>query len=325
MRPTLAAVAVLAVLVLSPPARAGSPAAAGGPDKLDLHFHFQKGQTYHLIPTVEEKSTQVVDGEDQVTTNTVVLGQTLEVLSVNDDGSATIKVTFGPTATKNEGPQSTYAFDSTDPPKDLPMPAVGLALVVGKSYTVTMTPAGEIVKMEGVDALIETMVGALPDDEEIRASMRESLGHQFGEDALKELLANITAPFPGKPVAVGDSWTQKVTHTRGMPRITETTYTLAERSNGVATVKVNATMKPDPDAEPVKSGPMSMRHTVEGTETGTYKLDEATGFILEGEIEHNLHGDVILSNVPGRDGDLTIPTTVEIKVTIKGSLDRPKE
>ena len=303
----VAVAAVLALVVLLP--RSATCAAA---DKIELRFRFEEGKSYKLTVTMKQEIVQWLNGEEQETAHTMSIGETLNVKDVDEAGTATVEVTFGPISVKMKGPMGTIEYNSDDPPDEVALPAKAFAAMLGQGFTLKMTPTGRVTDIQGVDKMFEAIFEAIDIPEgPMMDSVAEGLKQQFGDEALKEMMEKMTAVFPDKPVAIGDSWSQKVTLATGFPAIMENTWTLADRKDGVATINVESTFKPNPEGEPMKIGPMTMRFRLKGSQKGTFKLDEATGWFVEGELTQKMAGDVTMKGMPGQTEEMTVPMTIE--------------
>jgi hypothetical protein len=125
------------------------------------------------------------------------------------------------------------------------------------------------------------------------------------------MMEKMTAVFPDKPVAIGDSWSQKDTLTTGFPAIVENTWTLTDRKDGVATINVESTFKPNPEGEPMKIGPVTTGFRLKGSQKGIFKLDESTGWFVEGELTQKMSGEVTMKGIPGQTKEMSVPMIIE--------------
>lgn len=281
-------------------------------DRIELKFRFEEGKSYKLQVTMEMEIVQWIEGEEQETTQTIGIGETLHVKEVDADGTATIELTFGPMSIKMKGPMGTIEYNSEDPPDEVALPAKAFAAMLGQGFTLKMTPTGRVTDIQGVDKMFEAIFEAIDIPEgPMMDSVVEGLKQQFGDEALKEMMEKMTAVFPDKPVAIGDSWSLKATLATGFPVIMENTWTLTDRKDGVATINVESTFKPNPEGEPMKIGPMTMRFRLKGSQKGTFKLDEATGWFIEGELTQKMAGEVTMKGIPGQTEEMSVPMTIE--------------
>ncbi len=311
MKHTLVLLAVVAVLALSVTASAGDE-----PGKLDLRLHFEKGQTFRC--TVTWKSTQLEwQGMIEVErTESSEATQTLEVLAVDEEGVATIKVTIDRTAFKREDQSGVMEYDSEHPPDEAPLWALHDQAMIGRSYTLKVSPNGEVLEVEGGDAIREAVTDALPEDETLRARITDQVMRNVTDKALKDKLWRVFLPGfrPDEPVAVGDSWAPIPLQRK----IVKNTCTLASCEDGIATVVYEGDIESDPDPEPIKEGPLTIRwKKTTGRVNGTGRINEQTGMILEAQVDATFEREYVVSGKPNAEGEMSIPVTIEVTVTLK--------
>lgn len=281
-------------------------------DKVELRFRFEEGKSYKLLVTVEQNIVMWIEGEEQEINQTIGIGETFNVKKVDADGTATIEVTFGSMSMKMDGPTGQFDYDSEDPPEEIPLPARGFAAMVGQGFTMKMTPDGQVKELSGVGEMLEKIVESLELSEgPMKDMIVEGIKNHFGDKALKEMMEQMLGGFPGKPVGIGDSWSQELTLTMGFPMTIENTCTLIDRKDGVATIKVESTIKPNKDAPPMKIGPMTMKYDLKGTQKGTFKLDEATGWFVGGEMKQKMSGEMTMKGVADQDEEVSLPMLID--------------
>jgi len=292
--------------------------AAAGDEKVELKYRFEAGKTYTLLMTVEQQIVTWINEVEQEVNQTIGIGETFEVKSIADDGTATIVVTFGPMSLKSEGPMGKIEYDSENPPKDVPLPARAFATMLDQHFTMKMTPEGRVTEIRGMDVMFDKILESLELPEgPMKDSMIKSMKKQFGDQAIKEMLENFTGLMPDKPVGVGDAWSQKMALTTMFPSIIENTCTLTERKDGVATIAVDSTIKPNADAPPLTMGPMKMTYKLKGSQKGTFKLDEATGWFVSGKMTQKMSGEMVIEGTPGDAEKRSLPMSMESVITFK--------
>jgi hypothetical protein len=250
----------------------------------------------------------------------VGVGYTMSVDDVDADGAMTIATRYESVTFRQKGPAGTTEYDSAKPPKVVPPSAKGFAVLPGLAFRMTVTPAGTVKSVEGLDEMLAEIVRRLELPEgPARASMLKALGEQFGEAAMKQNLQNLFAIYPPGPVAVGETWGRKVVVSRGFPMLIDATYTLKGRSAGVAEVAMDAKLLPVADAGPVELGTGKMTYALTGEQHGTARLDEATGWTRSLTTEQDVSGTLSL-DTPG-DKDAAIPISVKSKVVVEPIAD----
>lgn len=313
MKHTLVLLTVLALLALSVTANAGDE-----PEKVDLRLHLEKGQTYRC--TVSSDSTQVQwHGMAEVErTESSKTTQTLEVLAVDEEGVAAIKVTTDRTAFKSEDQSGVIEYDSEHPPDEMPWWTIGHATMIGRAYILKVSSTGEVLEVEGGDAIRKAVMDALPEDETLRAQIVNQVMRNVTDEALKERLQLLFPPGlrADEPVAVGDSWAPENPIPLEM-MIIKNTYTLASREDGIATVVYEGAIESDPDAEPRTEGPVTVRVKMTGKVKGTSRIDEQTGLIIESQAGATFEGEYLVSGMPDAEGEMSMPVTIELTATLK--------
>jgi hypothetical protein len=307
---------VIAILAFSSLLRPDIGQAAD--EKIELKFRLAKGETYGLKATIKQEIVQWVQDAEQKTTLTMGVGETLNVKDVDAQGTMTVQVEIASMSVKMKGEQAEVEYDSENPPEEVALPAKLFAAMVGQSFTMKLTPQGHVSELTGVDQMLQKVFDAIEvPDPQMKEAVLADLKRQFGDAALGEMMERTMAIFPDKPVGVGDSWTQTMTLNTGFPSITENTWTLTGRKDGVATVEVKSTLKPNEKAAPMKMGPFSMTFDLSGTQTGTFKLDEATGWFVGGTITQDISGEMSVTGAPDTQGEIKVPMTIQGVTTIE--------
>jgi hypothetical protein len=320
MRTALALIAVLAVSFLLTPGTG-----AGAEEKAALKLHFEKGQELTLTTSVAETTTTWWNDEEGQLENTTSMTTLLDVTGVDDDGTATMKVTIKSIALKSDSGRWSYDYDSENPPDEVPPPAAAFAAIVGKSFTMRLTAGGEVAGFEGVDKMLEETQSTLPSDERRRRWGSDRLARSFSEEALKQTFDGIFGFLPDEPVAVGDSWTRTIAVDHGIPVTAEEKYTLTERKDGTATITLEGKLKPQENAAPRRMGRGTVKHDVTGTEKGTLTVDEAAGCVFKSAITEKLEGKITMSGFRGDNTERSTDVKSEATITVETKQQPEKE
>ena len=225
----------------------------------------------------------------------IEMGFTQKIESVDADGTATATITIKDLKVdiinKNE---PTFTFNSQDE-KDKTAP---LAKLLGQSYTIELTPAGQVKVLDTKAALASvTSVYEKKLAESILAAKSITQRHQ------------VPALPPGKAsgLSVESTWNQIVPSPPGLlaPKSYEKIYTLSDIDNDIVTIQMVA----NEGGEPVKdgggqaAGGMGMFAKMFDNEddyTGTLKLNIATGEVLLSQ--ETLVSSYLAEEIP-KDGD----------------------
>ncbi|RYY99893.1 MAG: hypothetical protein EOO11_03510 [Chitinophagaceae bacterium] len=147
----------------------------------------------------------------------------------------------------------------------------------GKAFTMKVNREGQVVSIEGLQQMAESVINSMGLPEEARAGAMQGFTQQFNDETLKETFSQSFNIFPNRPVKVGDSWTRTFSGQRS-PMNTKTTYTVKaiEGDNVVLDAKSDVTL----------TGQQEMK----GIQTGTMRVDGKTGLVLNGEVNLALNG-----------------------------------
>jgi hypothetical protein len=194
---------------------AGMAAAAQAQDEYILRYkHPEAGDAITLHTTSHVVGTlQGLGVGGQKMTQKVQQWMKGECLEVNEDGVATVHLTFERFAMDLNVGGRHVTFDSAAAPSSQPdkedpaQPAVRKILAgmfSGKGLTATVTSEGRCLKIEGMDEILEGMKD-MPGNEQVAKLFKESMT----EDALADDWFSNTTWLPKKPVRVGDVWSSE--------------------------------------------------------------------------------------------------------------------
>ena len=277
-------------------------------EKVDLKLDLKKGQSYPLLATIDSKVVQTMGGQQQTIDQSMAIYYTMKVTDVAADGTMDVTVTYDRVRMNMKNPAGNIEYDSDKTkPEETPMMARGFAGLVGSKLDLKITPKGKVTDVKGADELLKRMIDKMELQEPQKSMVETQLKQQFGPEAIRKSFEQMTAFYPEKPVAPGESWTQKVPLAMGFPILTETTYTLKEVKGDAVVIDMKGTVSTDPK-QPMKMGPQQMVYDLKGEQTGTITLDKSSGWIQTGKAQQNLDGSVKLQ---GGGQDLEIPMKIQ--------------
>jgi hypothetical protein len=296
---------------------AGSVSAADQP--IELKLSPAKGQVQKLQATLTQKVTQTISGTEQALSQTIALGYTFATQDVAADGTATVKVTYDTVSFKQTSQVGNIEYDSANPPPPgqiHPM-ARGFAALAGQSFTMKVTPTGKITEIQGLDQMVDAILKKLDIAEGPAKPIAEkAIRHDFGEEALKDNMEGLLAIYPDKPVSLGDSWTKKLSVSKGFPMLMENNFTLKEATPSAATLAVKSKLSTNPDAPPIDMRNQKITYTLTGEQTGTMVVDRGSGWVKSADMTQKVTGEMVTDAGAGRIAKT--PMTVETRVVLEG-------
>lgn len=291
-------VAVVALILVVPCSAAS--------ERVLLRINLQAGDTYEQRVTVNQTVTQSLYGQEMDIAQKMTYDLSYSVEKVNPDGSLVLTAMYKHIYCKLDSPLMAFEFDSADPGSAEPTMAGILGGLVGKKLTLVMTASGQVLEIGGVEEMLSAILSGI--DPAQRARMEASMKDQFSKESLESIGG--LAAYPEYPVAVGESWITKETKIGTAPLRVTATYTLRERSTGVAFIDVNSAVTSSP--EPVVSGAAKIVYGLTGTQKGTMEVNEQTGLATRAQVEQCVQGDMRIES----NGSV-----ISVPVTIKSSIE----
>lgn len=287
------------ILAIAVPAYQLNKPAQAQEQKVTLGLRLQEGKSYNLQTIVDQQIAQTIQNQKIDLNQTIGFNYVYEVVKIDENGVASVNVTYKAVQFRSQGPTGAVDYDSTDAPKQVAPTAKGFAALVGETFSMKLAPSGRVLEIQGVSSMLQRVIGKLDlPPGPARTELENNMKGQFGDQAMKASMENLTAIYPDRPVEIGDSWTKRVTIDKGFPMILESTYTLKARKNGVAVIALRNIIKPNPDAQPVQVGAIKMRYALSGEMQGTLEMEESTGWITHSQQNQKASGQITLLDGP---------------------------
>ncbi len=271
---------------------------------------------YVFTMEINQTRSQTVDDEKQSLGQEMLQVWDVDVTGRQKNGNMDIKLTYKRIKIDQDFDGQRIEYDSDNPPTVLDPSMKSLAVMSGTVIQVQMTPDGKVAKVEGVDAMIDKMIKAMNiTDSEQKQAVLADLRKQWGTDAMKQSLEQITSFYPTKPVMQGNSWTSDFNLTSGVPMHIVSTYTLQTRIGGIDSIDVSSQISSDTATSSVTMGSLTMAYSINGSQSGTILADEATGLPSSSRLNMHYDGTVTVSGVPDQEPQ-TWPISANGSVTI---------
>lgn len=284
--------------------------ATRGAEERLLRFAFPPGKACTLSVEVKQDLAQSFGPQKMATRQEMRLDYALKGLPPDAEGNAAVQVTISRVALSIDSQFAKVSFDTEKPDtvkaaKGDPMSA-GFAALAGGTFTMTVSPRGEVRKVAGAAAIADRAVKALPE-----SPMREMLTQQFqsmyGDEAMRDQMGQFLPVYPEKPVKPGDRWTQKGTIRMGPIAIDqESNYTVSGLRPDGADLAVEATFTSSGKADPEAEMSVQIR---KGTQKGTLAVD-ADGFLSTSDARQSMECDVVAQG-------MAMGQTMEAAVTVR--------
>ena len=249
------------------------PSALALRQDVSLRYKWAKGETLRYRMTQRTTSTITgLPGSDGGMTVEQTFSQVWKeaVDDVAADGTTTLRATFESIGIDMSTPMGRMAYDS-EHPESASDPGSMLknmfANMIGESFTVAVSPAGVVQRVEGLTRLADKMFATLPAN---AGPMLGGFRQAMNDDAMKQNMSQAYPTFPDRPLKAGDTWNDQVTTTNPFGTMTMSSASTLKTVAGAAdtqVVTVASTLTLRQDSSTPGAGPMGM----------TVKMDEATG------------------------------------------------
>lgn len=289
-------------------------------EKVELRLRLEKGQTFDQVIAMEQKQ---MFGEitsprkDDATFAICHYGLHNEVMDSDSNGVIKIKTTYSyVTVEITMNGEKFLSYDSRKPPKVLPESAVEVAALVGQSLTQTVSAKGEILKIEGGEAIVARIIKAMKIPAAQSATLSGLMNKVFKEQTSQR---SGFVNFPENPLAIGDAWKVTSTQSAVLPLTIATRYKMLSRKSGFATLGVNSRITANHDKALLLLGNI-IAISMSGTQTGVFSIDETNGLVREAELHQEVKGTITAPSrrsIISKKKDQINSMPVEMKATIR--------
>ena len=302
------------------------PATSASAQDVMLRYRWQEGDTLRYRQT--QHSTATISGMpggmgDMVVDSTISHVFKVVAEKVAPDGQATLRYSFEAVRMEMTSPMGGLSYDSAAPEKAVDatggMMKGRFSSLIGESFTVVMTPVGEMQAIEGMNRIMEKAFSTLPQDP-AGAGMLNGLRNSFSDDAIKSTLSQGFSRLPERPVKPGDTWNSDFTVNNPMmgALTTSTATTLKALEGGgaeqVAKMGTKVIMKSDPKSS--GTNPMGLTvHMSDGSAEGEVSFDVAKGRLQKADVRSTVNMSMSGS---GPDGSaMSMQTLVKARITVE--------
>lgn len=278
-------------------------------NEVDLKFNLKKGDVTKYRTTIDQNTIQTIGGMEQKVQMNQVFEYTIDVKDIANNGDFRTQITYTRVAINMVAGGMDMAFDSDDESTANPQFA-SFGALIGKSINATFTPKGKIIELDGVDAMIETMINELAgDNEAIKAQIGENLTQSFDNEKMKQMFGGSFIEYPAKPVKVGTKWTENLTINNQFTLNVINSYEVKGVDADFVNLDVTSTLATTPGNKSEMQG-MEVSFNLFGTQSGTIKVDKNNGKVVDATVNQNISGN-LSADMGGQKMD--IPMTIASK------------
>lgn len=263
-----------------------------------LKFNPANGDKYNVETTTKTQMSQNVMGQDVNINMNYDVEMTYAITDTNANKKLTM--TYERLKLNMDAMGQMQTMDTEDSSSNEVSNA--LKSVKGKTVSVTLSPTGKVLQVEGTREIIDNIGGD---------AQKEILKAIFSEDALKSMMEQSFNYYPEKPVKVGDSWTSTITLKSPYPIVAENTYKLNKVEGNDAFIDIISKVKTEEGAKMSYSG-VELTVELTGDIKGNNQVNLQTGMPVNSTSKQNLKGNITTQG-------MTIPMSVNSDTIIKFS------
>nr|WP_068892792.1 DUF6263 family protein [Pedobacter panaciterrae] len=271
-----------------------------------IELKLTKGQTYTQKTVANSVIKQTMNGQ-VINIDMTITGQMKYVVADEVAGIYTMDVSYVSLLMKLIHPGGSSVFDSEkNDEKDILSSVFGL--MKNKPFQIKMNKAGKIIEVKNVEAIYTGVFEKFPQlTAEQKEEMRSKIMQSYGDKAFKGNIEMLSAVFPDRAVAKGDTWNVKTELEAGMSATLDGVYKLDEITPTEFVVSGNSILTTTNKDTYVETNGMQLKHNLAGTMNSVIKIDKKTGWIIEGKINQSIKGNMeIKANDKVPEG-MTIP------------------
>lgn len=281
----------------------------------DLGLKLQVGEIYPQNVVSNIIIIQKINGVEQKTNMEISGRMNFKVKGIQDN-EYLMAVSYSSLKMKMNSPMGEMTVSTENGSRDVFSKV--MSSMIGKEFSVKMQKTGFISDIKGIDNVFSGVFSSFPDiPESQKKQVLAQLKQAYGEKAFKGNIEMITAIFPDKEVAIGESWDNSVNLESGMSGVMNNKFTLAEIESD--TVIINGVSKittADKEAY-VQTNGMPTKYDLTGKATSIFRLDPETNWIIEGIIEQKISGNFEIQDNPNLPGGMKIPMVMNNKMIVK--------
>ena len=281
-------------------------------DAVDLKFNLDKGKTYVYSMKTHFDMNMEMMGKKMNTGGDVDFGFNMKVDDIDAQGNRMLTDTYDAIRFKVSAMGMDMGYDSKnvgDTTKENMMSGMFRKMfggMLGKAFKMTMSPKGEITKIEGLKEMVQSMSEHLDIPENMKDKMQQQMQQSFSDDQIRQSFQQGFGFYPDKPVKVGDTWNKDMDRNmNNMAMIVKSKYSVKEVTDNTVVLEVTGTVTAAGKDSTATTSGIDMK----GDTKGTMDIDRATGLAKKGTMEMNMK-----ITTPG----LSSPMDMKATITIEG-------
>jgi hypothetical protein len=247
-------------------------------EKLLLVFNPEPGKTYYYTNTSSYLAYSKQDSFEMKANSSKSVKMKMHVKEKNKEDQFIIEFTLTDVAKtiKSDSARLDYQYGKAMTDKEQDIDRRIEDCLVNSPIILTMNTSGEALDMSGYEVIIAKMK-AIIETESGQKVPDEYIAQQMSLPT--ENIDNLFIMFPDTAVRIGESWDFiSNSELQGMPILIESTYILADRKDGVATINLSSIVSVDKSRLPKEIVEQMGNLKVNSHMNGFIRIEEKTGW-----------------------------------------------
>lgn len=270
-----------------------------------------KGQSY-TQKTVANTVIKQKLNDQEVNVNLAITGKMKYLVTDYASGIYSIDVSYENLSMKMVHPGGTIIFDSEKNDTTDMMSSI-LGQMKNKAFQIKMTKTGKVTEVKNVEAVYKGMFERFPQlTAEQREEMRSKIMQSYGDKALKGNLEMLSAVFPDRAVAKGDTWKVKTQLEGVMNATLDGTYKLDEVTPTEFVISGTSLFATTNNDTNTGASLVPFKYDMTGTMNSVLRIDKKTGLLIGGKINQSVKGSMSVKSSEKMPEGMTIPMEIAI-------------
>ena len=284
--------------------------------KIAAKWVMKKGEVRKLKTVTDMKISQTVQNVKQDISQQI--GQTLsyEATDVDASGNTLISVTFvAMSFNQRTSDGVNLSIDTSTGDVNDNSASQIYSAIIGESFTMKVSPTGQVLELQGVPKLLNNIAQKMNIQSSLKESFIDSLKEQYGDDAMKSMMAQSFGYFPTTSVSVGDQWKTTLALAGSFPMMIDSTFTLKENKDGNLKIDFVSTLSSNASVTMVSGNVTLVPILKSGKQSGSIVISDSTGWIKSGKVIQDFQMDTQLVGQDEGGAAQVIPMTVSSVIT----------
>ena len=260
-------------------------------EAFDFKIKLQKGDKYSISVTNDEKISNDNGTQKATAEQTNFINYDFNVSDIDEFGNYIINVKIRHIKKGLEiSNGQKVEFNSKSEKKEDETPDItSLRSLIGKGYTLTLTPDGKVIDVKGAENIINSVVEEVGADEKTNKALKIALSQEFSATSITRYYERIFNYIDGNQHKLNSKWQKVYDINIGVPLKVISNYTLKNVSDDKLTVTMVAKLKNIAGKRKEEIQNIIVTSDINGNQSGTIIINRKTGFLVHSVINQKIN------------------------------------